>query len=149
MVSTFQNRLVTELRLAGAANMEEANALLQEFLPRFNQRFAVAAEQPETAYRPIRRTCGLTETVSIKHSRKVARDNTVKYQCRVLQLLPGAERPSYAGLRVDLLERADGELMLRDQGEIVDYQEGEPPASARWREDTGFSPHVGGTGGHG
>ena len=31
-----------------------------------------------------------------------------KYHWRVLQLLPGAERPSYAGLRVDVLERADG-----------------------------------------
>ena len=35
----------------------------------------------------------------------MARDNTVKYQWRVLQLLPEAERPSYAGLRVDVLER--------------------------------------------
>ena len=33
----------------------------------------------------------------------------MKYQWRVLQLLPEAERPSYAGLRVDVLERADGE----------------------------------------
>ena len=53
MASTFQDRLVTELRLAGATTMEEANAVLQEFLPRFNHRFAVAAEQPETAYRPV------------------------------------------------------------------------------------------------
>ena len=137
MVSTFQDRLVTELRLADATNMEEANALLQEFLPRFNQRFAVAAEQPETAYRPVPEDLCLTETVSIKHTRKVARDNTVKYQWRVLQLLPGAERPSYAGLRVDLLERADGELMVRYQGQIVDYQEGEPPAASLWGEGTG------------
>ena len=59
------------------------------------------------------------------------RGNTVHYQWRVLQLLPGAERPSYAGLQVDVLERADGELMIRYQGEIVDFQEGVPPASAR------------------
>ncbi len=79
MASTFQDRLVTELRLAGAATMEEANAILKEYLPRFNQRFAVAAEQPETAYRPVPEDFSLTETVSIKHTPKVARDNTVKY----------------------------------------------------------------------
>ena len=56
----------------------------------------------------------------------------MKYHWRVLQLLPGAERPSYAGLRVDVLERADGELMIRYQGEAVDYQEGPPPSSALW-----------------
>ena len=137
MASTFQDRLVTELRLAGATTMEEANAILQEYLPRFNQRFAVAAQQPEAAYRPVPEDLSLTETVSIKHTRKVARDNTVKYQWRVLQLLPGAERPSFAGLRVDLLERADGELMLRYQGEAVDFQEGEPPAASLWGEGTG------------
>ena len=95
MASTFQDRLVTELRLAGASTMDQANAVLQEFLPRFNQRFSVAAEQPETAYRPVPEDLSLTETVSIRHTRKVARDNTMKYRWRVLQLLPGAERPSY------------------------------------------------------
>ena len=36
------------------------------------------------------------------------------------------------GLRVDVLERADGELMIRYQGEAVDFQEGPPPSSALW-----------------
>ena len=113
MASTFQDRLVTELRLAGAATMEQANDVLQEFLPRFNAQFAVAAEQPEQAYRPVPADLALTETICIKHTRKVGRDNTVKYHWRVLQLLPGMERPSYAGLQVEVLERADGELMIR------------------------------------
>ena len=62
MASTFQDRLVTELRLAGADSMEEANAVLQEYLPRFNARFSVAAEQPEQAYRPVPADLSLTET---------------------------------------------------------------------------------------
>ena len=140
MAGTFQDRLVTELRLAGASTMEQANDVLQDFLPRFNHRFAVAAEQPEPAYRPVPDDLSLTETVSIKHTRKVARDNTVKYQWRVLQLLPGVERPSYAGLRMDVLERADGELMLRYQGEAVDFQEAAQPTAAFWGEGTGLLP---------
>ena len=136
MASTFQDRLVTELRLASATTMEEANQVLQEFLPRFNRRFALTPEQPETAYRPVSEDLSLTETVSIQHTRKVARDNTVHYQWRVLQLLPGAERPSYAGLQVEVLERSDGELIIRYQGETVDSQERDPPASALWGEGT-------------
>ena len=97
---------------------------------------------------PVRSRClltvpaelSLTETICIKDTRKVARDNTVKYHWRVLQLLPGAERPSYAGLRVDVLERADGELMIRYQGEAVDYQEGPPPSSALWGAASACSP---------
>ena len=140
MLETFQDWLVTELRLAGASSFDEASLVLQEFLPRFNARFTVAAEQPETAYRPVPDKLSLTETICLKDTRKVARDNTVKYQWRVLQLLPRAERPSYAGLRVEVLERADGELMLRYQGEAVDFQEGPPPSSALWGADTGCSP---------
>ena len=92
------------------------------------------------AYRPVPDELSLTETICLKDTRKVARDNTVKYQWRVLQLLPEAERPSYAGLRVEVLERADGELLLQYQGEAVDFQEGPPPSSALWGADTGCSP---------
>ncbi len=127
MLETFQDQLVTELRLAQASSIDEASLVLNEFLPRFNARFAVAAEQPETAYRPVPAELSLTETVCLRDSRKVARDNTVKYQWRVLQLLPEAERPSYAGLRVDVLERADGELMIRYHGEAVTFRRGRRP----------------------
>ena len=140
MLETFQDRLVTELRLAGASTIDQAKEVLQEFLPRFNARFAVAAEHPETAYRPVPDELSLTETICIKDTRKVARDNTVKYHWRVLQLLPEAERPSYAGLRVEVLERADGELLIRYQGEAVDFQEGPPSSSALWGAGSIGSP---------
>ena len=137
MLETLQDRLATELRLAGASTIGEANSVLQEFLPRFNARFAVSAEQPETAYRPVPAELSLTEAICLKDTRKVARDNTVKYQWRVLQLLPESDRPSYAGLRVEVLKRADSELLIRYQGEAVDYQEGPPPASALWGAGSG------------
>lgn len=140
MLETFQDRLTTERRLASANTIGEASSVLQRFLPRFNARFAVAAEQPETAYRPVPEELSLTETVCLKDTRKVTRGNTVKCQWQVLQLLPEAERPSYAGLRVEVLERADGELLIRYQGEAVDYQEGPPPASALWGAGSGCTP---------
>ena len=132
MASTFQDRLVTELRLAGVSTIEQANAVLKEFLPHFNARFAVAPEQHEKAYRPVPAELSLTETISLRHTRKVARDNTIKYRWRILQLLPGTDRPSYAGLKVDVLERADGQLMVRYHGESVDFQESPQPRSSLW-----------------
>ena len=90
---TFQDRLVTELRLAGAVTIEEANALLKEFLDRFNARFGVPAQHPEADLPESRsrwdrsRVC-LDTALCFRHSRRVARDNTVKYRWRTLQLLP-------------------------------------------------------------
>jgi len=40
---TFQDRLASELRLAGAANCEQASQVLRRFLPRHNRRFVVEA----------------------------------------------------------------------------------------------------------
>ena len=66
---TFQDRLVAELRLAGACTLAEANRVLTEFLTRFNQRFGVSAAQPESAYRPVDQELDLgsvlCETISI------------------------------------------------------------------------------------
>ena len=94
---TFQDRLVTELRHASASTIPEAHAVLERFLPRFNARFRVPAAQPEVAYRPLDPALPLASILSFRHPRTVARDNTVKYRWRTLQLLPGPERRSYAG----------------------------------------------------
>ena len=45
-----QDRLVTEMRLAGATTIDDANRVLNDFLPRFNERFRVPPGA-DTAYR--------------------------------------------------------------------------------------------------
>ena len=113
---TFQDRLVTELRLAGVTTIDdhseplvsalgaEANEVLHRFLPRFNEKFGVPAEHSGVAYRSMESSVSLDQILCFKHRRKVARDNTVKYNWRTLQLLPGKERPSYAGAQLEVHE---------------------------------------------
>ena len=113
---TFQDRLVTEPRLAGASTIEQANNVLEEFLPRFNQRFKVPTQYPETAFRPLDPNLWLEQVLCFKHSRKVAKDNTVRFQLHTLQLLPGPDRPSYAGTVVEVLAALDGRLAVRREG---------------------------------
>ena len=125
---TFQDRLVTELRHAGASTIPEAQAVLEGFLPRFDARFRVPAALPGVAYRPLDPALSLASILSFRHPRTVARDNTVKYRWRTLQLLPGSERTSYAGTRVEVVERPDGELSVQHQGEMVASREAPPRA---------------------
>jgi transposase len=71
---TFQDRLVVELRLAGANTPAEANRVLGEFLPRFprfNERFGVPADQPESAYRPAGSGLDLAGVLCVKERRRV------------------------------------------------------------------------------
>ncbi len=44
VAGTFQDRLVTELRLAGATNIEEANIILKDFL----ERLGAPAQEPKS-----------------------------------------------------------------------------------------------------
>jgi hypothetical protein len=46
LFGTRQDRLVVELRLAGADTLETATTVLDAYLPRFNAQFAVPAAQP-------------------------------------------------------------------------------------------------------
>ena len=54
------------------------------------------------------------------------RDNTVKHQWHTLQLLPGIERPSYAGVQVEVLEHVDGRLQVRYEGDIIPHRHAPP-----------------------
>ena len=109
---TFQDRLVRELRLARAATIAEANAVLAAFLPRFNACFGVPAAQPGSAYRSRGADLDLAGTLCIKHQRRVAKDNTVLYQQHALQLFPTPDHLSYAGATVEVQERLDGQLVV-------------------------------------
>ena len=129
---TFQDRLVAELRLAGATTLEQAQAVLDGFVPRFNRRFGVPPQCSEPAFRPLDPELCLEQVLCFKHRRKVDRDNTVRFQLRTLQLLPAPERPSYAGATVEVLEGLDGQLSVRHDGRIIAAQEAPPgPASLR------------------
>ena len=119
---TLQDRLVTELRLAGSTTIDDANRVLNDFLPRFNERFRVPSERTDTAYRvPDPELC-LDTVLCVKYRRRVARDNTVKYRWRTLQLLPDQARPSFAGSAVEVLEALDGRLAVQHEGRIVCWQ---------------------------
>ena len=116
---TFQDRLLTELRLAGASTLKEANALLADFLPRFNAQFGVPAAQPGSAYRGLPAGTDLAGVLCFKHQRTVAADNTVRFEGRTLQLLPDPHRASYARARVEVQQRLDGELIVTYQDRVL------------------------------
>ena len=130
---TFQDRLVSELRLANASTLEEANDVLSEFVPRFNARFGVPPTQAGSAYRVPDANLDIAGVLCRKERRRVAKDNTVRYHGRTLQLFPGADRSSYAGARVEAQERLDGSLLVSYRGTILTPSEA-PALAASLRD---------------
>ncbi len=136
---TFQDRLVSELRLAGVCTIEEANRFLQEFVPRYNEHFRVPAAQPELAYRPLESGLDLDGVLCFKERRRVAKDNTVQYNGQTLQIFPGLERTSYARAHVEVQERLDGRLLVCYKGKILTPTEA-PPLAASLRARANSKP---------
>lgn len=116
---TLQDRLVSELRLAGVTNLEEANAYLPGFLVRFNRSFAVTAEQPGSAYRPRLGPAALDSILCFKHERVVSNDNTVRVDRVVLQVLPGANRRGYAKATVCIHESLEHRFSVHFEGRVL------------------------------
>jgi transposase len=115
---TFQDRLVVELKLAGAADREAANAVLARFVARFNRRFAVPAANPVEAWAAAPRPAALEAICCLKYRRVVAHDNTVRAGATILQLPARSGNRSLARRRVELQLRLDGRLVVWD-GERV------------------------------
>lgn len=106
----FQDRLVSELRLAGASDQASANAVLRRFLPDFNRRFARAPAHAEKAWRPTPRS--LDRILCFRHERIVSHDNVVQWDGRTFQIPPQPHRFSFGGARVHLEQSLAGRLAL-------------------------------------
>jgi len=115
----FQDRLVSELRLAGASTLKEANKVLWDFLPRYNQRFAVPAAQTGSAYRQPEEGFIPDKVFYFKYYRTAGTDNVLRFREHRLQIMPTNGRLSYARARVEVHERLDGSLAMYYQGHCL------------------------------
>jgi transposase len=109
---TLQDRLVSELRLAGASTLEEANAVLAAYLPRHNERFAVPAADPVDAWRPWSLPDPVEAVFCFHYSRRVANDATVSWTGQPLAVPRRQSGGSWAGRAVTVEERLDGSLWV-------------------------------------
>jgi transposase len=138
---TFQDRLVSELRIAGASNANEANEVLWRFLPRHNQRFAVPAREHGLAYRQTPDGFKPDEIFCFKYQRIVAGDNVVRFSNYRIQIVPTNGRSSYVKAKVEVHERMDGSLAVYYQGRCLATKPAPPEAPVlRLRNTTRFVP---------
>jgi len=138
---TFQDRLKSELRIAGARTIEEADRVLWDFLPRFNERFAVPAGEPGLAYRPLPDGLNPDEVFCFKYERSVSKDNVVRFGRHRLQIMPTNGRLSYAKAKVEVHERMDGSLAVYHKGQCLLTRSAPPEAPVlRVRSTARFTP---------
>ena len=109
---TCQDRLVSELRLARATTLPEANAVLDQFCADYNQRFARPATQAASDFRSLPRRFDLSRCLALHYQRVVAADHTVTLGAQSIALPPLPGHRGYAGETVELAHHLDGMLRV-------------------------------------
>jgi transposase len=117
LFGVFQDRLVNEMRLRGITTKEAANAFLEEYLPRYNERFGVCPANESDAHVKLPRYFDLDRYLCIKRERTIRKDNTIALDGRLYQI---EER---GGKKVVVEERVDGSVRMISKGVSLKYKE--------------------------
>ena len=107
---TCQDRLVSELRLARATTLAQANTVLARFCADYNQRFARPAADSARDFRSLPRRFDLTRCLALHYRRVVAADHIVTLGAHSIALPPLSGHRGYAGETVELAHLLDGSL---------------------------------------
>src|SRR6266700_6577401 len=109
---TCQDRLVSELRLARATTVAEANPVLARFCADYNRRFARPAADSVRDFRSLPRRFDLAHCLALHYRRVVAANHTVTLGAHSIALPPLSGHRGYAGETIQLAHHLDGRLHL-------------------------------------
>ena len=127
---TLQDRLVSELRLAGASTRGQANAVLKRYRLEHNRRFAVPPQESQPAWRKAPSDdLELQELCALQYARKVRKNNTVQLAGRIIDIPPSRVRArgTFAGNTVLVLHLLSGRIHVYLGNECIARSEGPRP----------------------
>ncbi len=84
---TLQDRLSKELRLSGANSLEEANYLLNSYLPVYNKKFEVPSKGAGDFHRSLDKRTRIDDVLSIQTERFLRNDRTLQHNKQWYQVL--------------------------------------------------------------
>jgi hypothetical protein len=119
---TLQDRLVKELRLAGATTLADGNALLPAFIADYNGRFAKPPVNNKDLHRPVRPSDDLDDAFAWKEERTLSQALTLQYDNVVFILEPSEQAKAAIGKRVTVVDYPDGRLAIRYRGVELAYR---------------------------
>src|SRR5947209_7709665 len=118
LFGTLQDRLVSELRLAGICTRDQATAFVNgPFKSDFNRRFSKPPQKTQSAWRKVPRELDVERICSFRYEATVGNDNAVRLAGVILDIPEGPNRRGYAKSRVEVRQLLDGRwrVYLKDE----------------------------------
>ena len=128
---TLQDRLVKELRMDGINNIATANIWCDQFIQRYNARFARIPRSKLDLHMSLRASDDLARILALCETRKLSAKLTLQHDRRQYLLKDAAELRAMIGQTVTIHTFADGHVELRANGNVLPYTILELPRSAR------------------
>ena len=119
---TLQDRLVKELRLAGVAGIDEANALLPAFVADYNARFGKPPRSDKDVHRALAPQDDLDRIFAWHVERTVTNTLTVQYDRVLFILEPSDVTRALARKKVSVFDYPVGRIEIRHQGLALPYR---------------------------
>lgn len=123
---TLQDRLVKELRLKNISTTEEANKFLEEeFINKFNEKFAVNPAKKADLHRSIKRRFkekSLAKIFSIQNERRINNDYTIMFKNQFFQLKEEQPTGVFKKDWVKVEEHLDKSIKIDLNGKYLDYE---------------------------
>jgi hypothetical protein len=119
---TLQDRLVKELRLAGARTLAEGNALLPAFMGTYNTRFAKPPANSKDLHRSLHAGDDLEDAFAWKDERTLSHALTLQYDKVIFILEPSDQAKAAIGKRITVVDHPDGRLSIRYKGVELAYR---------------------------
>lgn len=118
---TLQDRLVKALRVDGIDNIEAANVWCEQFVQRYNQRFACKPRSPLDAHRSVRPEDDLTRILAMRDTRKLTSKLTLQHDGRQYLLKDEPKLRALIGQHIAIHTYADGRVELRAGGMLLPH----------------------------
>jgi DNA-binding Lrp family transcriptional regulator len=117
---TAQDRLVKGLRRVGAKDLETANAYLEQvFIPLWNRRFTREPQLAGDAHRAVPAGTDLDSVLSIRESRTLGQDHTIRWQGVIYGLGREQIKTAMRGARVQVERRVDGSAWMHWRNQVL------------------------------
>ncbi len=111
--------------------LEEANAVLPALIARHNARFRRPPAESGSSYRRFPTGKRPNDVFCFRYWRTVSVDNVVSLEGRIIPILPGPKRRSYARAKVEVREHLDGSASVHYQGACIARQSPQSTADLR------------------
>jgi transposase-like protein len=137
----FQDRLVKEMRLLGICTIDAANAFLDgTFLALVDERYTVKPRDPANGHQPRPSATTLALVLSWQEPRSVAKDWTLCWRNRRLQIDARHAALCLAGRRVTVVERRDNTLAILYGKRLLTFRDAPAPTRPALRPTVPHAP---------